>query len=156
MNFTKISVDNKERCCRGSRGDSPSTAGNADPQPAGTPTFAYAPVPITMMAYQPVMMQPTYAMAAPAPGPAYVAGRRERETDDCNLRDVCDKLKELEEQLASLKATAAKMDSQESRIAALETAVKDIDEANKKQTDILEKLATALNVPPVPTVTPTP
>lgn len=152
LNFTKISVDNKEKCCRGGSDPGSSPASSPASSPTYQPAFTYAPVPITMMAYQPVMMQPAYAMPAmaPAAAPAFAAPRPAA-SDDCG--DVCKRLSELESSLRSLRASVEKMESQEDRLTALETAVKNIDEANRKQTDILEKLGSAVerfSVPPVP------
>ena len=150
FNYTKIDVENRERCCR--RGSDPDGSPASSPAAQPAATFAYAPVPITLMAYQPMMMQPTYAVA---PAPAF-APARAAASDDCNLPDVCRKLAQLEASLATLKASVDKMESQDDRLTALETAVKNIDEANRKQTDILEKLGTAVerfSVPPVPNTT---
>ena len=147
FNYTKIEVENEEKCCQ-TRGGSVAPAGSPT-QPAGTPTFSYAPVPITLMAYQPMMMQPSYNVAA---APAVYSAPRPAAADDCNLRDVCDKLKVLESQLSTLRSTVDKMDAHDARLTALETAVKKIDEANRKQTEILEKLGQRLGTgfTPVP------
>ncbi len=50
FNWTKIEVENKERCCK-------TQSQCCQPQMATVPTMAYQPVQLQMTAYQPVMMQ---------------------------------------------------------------------------------------------------
>lgn len=140
FNWTKIEVNNRERCC----------SSQSDASAQSVPMMTYQPVQLQMTAYQPMMAAPQF-IAAPqfvqaAPQmisvpqvqqvmfrPQAAVAAAPTSSDDCSLNNVCDKLEALKRRVDELAdKVASQKDSSE-----LERRVTQLEESGKLQTEIL-------------------
>jgi hypothetical protein len=158
FNWTKIEVEGCDDCKRDRRRRQ-CCEPHCQPacQAVQAAPMAFQPVQVQFTAYQPMMMAPQFiaapqVMAAPMMAPmaapvSYApaapmsfrpAAAPHAAADDCNLSNVCDRLKALQDRVDAL---TQRMDAQKDT-SELERRVTQLEESSKLQTEILQEMRT--------------